>query len=470
MPSYPSREESRQSSLAEQFSADLLWKHSIPSFKDQIKLKATGAEFKGLHNFKEFQWDQGVFGSASLISLDSIPLYNDQRTDGSPDFKQKCRFYSDKLVFYPVALNPKRKEDQPKKCINNLTRGQFKGFTSKESGKMIRQRYEAWFKAISINKREYPGKFKPKHSHNVFITLTLPSKQVHGDNEIKRSILMPFLQQLKRRNGIEESGWHAEPQENGNIHFHILIDRYVRKELLQDLWNMATNHLGYLDRYVQETGDCDPPSTQIMVCPPDMSLVKYVLKYVTKQPHIQYAHSNLETREEFKHSYWQSEELKKGSSEVVERGLEVGVDALDLSAIMCRNRITIKDGKFFRWYERRPIEGRSWGMSKGLSKINIFSADVSYRIRDIRSILQWDPEVKFVQNDHCEIFYCNVYDVLVRYDPTLRKQYDQHYLKVYRDLYLPPELDQSKVTPVIPLDCVPVYQQPKFIQKSLLFG
>jgi len=121
-----------------------------------------------------------------------------------------------------------------------------------------------------------------------FITLTLPSDQCDSDNEIKRSVLMPFIQQLKRVSGVDQYFWSCEPQENGNLHFHCLIDRYVRKELLTDLWNVACNHLGYLDRYIERTGSTSPPSTQIMDCPPDMSLVKYVLKYVSKQPHIQY--------------------------------------------------------------------------------------------------------------------------------------------------------------------------------------
>jgi len=41
----------------------------------------------------------------------------------------------------------------------------------------------------------------------VFLTLTLPADQIHSDNEIKRSALMPFFQQLKRVSGVEEYFW-----------------------------------------------------------------------------------------------------------------------------------------------------------------------------------------------------------------------------------------------------------------------
>jgi len=467
MPFLPIKSQASQTHLSTEFAAPGLWRNNIPTLADQVKnLKLVNL------------WRDQPIRLDSLMSLDTIPLYNDlDQTDNptlievdpsqQPRWKQRARFYSDKIVFYPVALNPRPKEDQPKKCLANLTRGNFRGFISKGSAKTIRLRLECWIKAIRTNKKEYKGKFSPKHSNVVFLTLTLPADQIHSDNEIKRSALMPFFQQLKRVSGVEEYFWSGEPQENGNIHFHVLVDRFIRKELLQDLWNSSINNLGYLDRYIEATGDISPPSTQIMVCPPDMSLVKYVLKYVSKQPHIQYAHSSLADHQEFKATYWQHEEIKGGYSELVDRGLEVGIDAVDLDGLMYRNRITSVDGKVFRWYERRSLEGRSWGMSKGLSKLDIYGCDVSYRLRDIRSVLEWNPDIRFVQHDFCEVFYCNVHDVLLRNDQELLQHYEKYYLNVYADLYLPKkdvDLDQCKV---LPLAVPEVEKHPSYIQTAL---
>lgn len=457
MTSNPSREESHQTSLANQFAAPNLWRNNILSPAEQVKFKAV---------LQSNPWTQHI--APPLMGLDTIPLYNDHYSEDRPAFKQKARFYSDKLIIYPVALNPRPKEDQPKKCLTNLTRGKFNGFISKNSGLTIRKRLEAWIKAVNTNTRFYKGIGTPKHKRIVFITLTLPSDQVHTDNEIKRSVLMPFIQQIKRVCLVEENFWAAEPQESGNVHFHLLVDRFINKQLLNDLWNSATNNLGYLDRYIQKTGGCNPPSTRINECPENMSLVKYVLKYVSKQPRINYSYCSIADRKEHGVEYFEKEEIKGGLSEIEARGLKFELNDIDPDEPVYNGKLTKTGTSWFRWYSRRKIEGRSWGMSKGISQLDIFSQDVSYRIRDIRSILEWDSSVKFVQKDHCEIFYCNVADLLMRNDPKLLKDYEQHYLNIYAELYLPQKEKTPGSVPIYSLESFKKHRPPEFKQTSFI--
>lgn len=82
-----------------------------------------------------------------------------------------------------------------------------------------------------------------------FITLTLSSKQIHSDNEIKRDILEPFLGDLRKRWKADNYIWRAEQQENGNLHFHILTDRFIWWAELRDAWNYFQERLGYVSRY-----------------------------------------------------------------------------------------------------------------------------------------------------------------------------------------------------------------------------
>lgn len=82
-----------------------------------------------------------------------------------------------------------------------------------------------------------------------FITLTLPSKQIHSDNEIKRKCLNSFLIELERYHKIKNYVWRAELQKNGNIHFHILIDKFVHWNDIRNRWNRIINKLGYVDNY-----------------------------------------------------------------------------------------------------------------------------------------------------------------------------------------------------------------------------
>lgn len=82
-----------------------------------------------------------------------------------------------------------------------------------------------------------------------FITLTLPSKQIHSDNEIKRKCLNSFLIELQRFYNVKRYVWRAELQKNGNIHFHIIVDKYIPWNELRNRWNRIINKLGYVDRY-----------------------------------------------------------------------------------------------------------------------------------------------------------------------------------------------------------------------------
>jgi hypothetical protein len=82
-----------------------------------------------------------------------------------------------------------------------------------------------------------------------FITLTLPSKQIHSDNEIKSKCLNQFLIEMAKYHKVTNYIWRAEYQKNGNIHFHILANRYIYWNDIRNRWNRIVNKLGYVDRY-----------------------------------------------------------------------------------------------------------------------------------------------------------------------------------------------------------------------------
>jgi hypothetical protein len=82
-----------------------------------------------------------------------------------------------------------------------------------------------------------------------FITLTLPSVQVHSDQEIKSKCLNQFLVEARKKWHVRNYIWRAEKQMNGNLHFHILVDKFIPWSELRDCWNRICNKLGYVDRY-----------------------------------------------------------------------------------------------------------------------------------------------------------------------------------------------------------------------------
>lgn len=84
-----------------------------------------------------------------------------------------------------------------------------------------------------------------------FITLTLPSKQIHSDKIIKSQCLHQFLIELRKNYNVDKYIWKAEKQSNNNIHFHIIADKFIKWQEIREVWNRIINKLGYVDAYEQ---------------------------------------------------------------------------------------------------------------------------------------------------------------------------------------------------------------------------
>jgi hypothetical protein len=107
--------------------------------------------------------------------------------------------------------------------------------------------------------------YKQQACYLTFVTLTLPSAQLldsageYDDEHAKRHLLRPMIERLKHKFGVKAFIWVSEPQENGNIHFHLLIDKYINNtknsgkesesQLLTKAWNSILSKHGYIDAY-----------------------------------------------------------------------------------------------------------------------------------------------------------------------------------------------------------------------------
>ena len=120
-----------------------------------------------------------------------------------------------------------------------------------------------------------------------FVTLTLPIKQHHTD-KVFRKMLVRFVENLTKTYNVKHYVWKAEPQKNGNIHFHLLIDRWTPKEAIQKLWNKQLETYGYISEYkrirkIKGLSENNPPSTKIHSLEKVTNTVSYIMKYMTKQ-------------------------------------------------------------------------------------------------------------------------------------------------------------------------------------------
>lgn len=141
----------------------------------------------------------------------------------------------------------------------------------------------------AINPR-YNSKFKFRLS---FVTLTLSSRQQHPDTVIKSELLEPFIDWLKKVWHVSFYVWKAERQGNLNLHFHIIVDKFVHYSAIQRRWNVLQDKLGYIQRYWSQPQKIDSTptllndyynvnSTDIHSTRKVRNLVKYVCKYMIK--------------------------------------------------------------------------------------------------------------------------------------------------------------------------------------------
>lgn len=112
-----------------------------------------------------------------------------------------------------------------------------------------------------------------------FITLTLPSKQIHSDVDIFRSIFKPFIRWWRGKNPSLLYIWKAEKQDNGNLHFHITSNSFIHWRTLRSKWNMCCESLGYVSRYAGN----DPNSTDVHSVRNIRRLPAYLASYMTKK-------------------------------------------------------------------------------------------------------------------------------------------------------------------------------------------
>ena len=145
-------------------------------------------------------------------------------------------------------VNKIYKREQRRISNQNLSKHKTSVNLSASSKRLIRDSINGMYVLSKPRTIKLPNNKIIYNYRQSFITLTLPSKQIHTDVEIK-SCLNNFLTSLRQSIGVKNYVWKAELQQNENIHFHLVIDKYCSYQAIRHYWNKAINKLGYVDRY-----------------------------------------------------------------------------------------------------------------------------------------------------------------------------------------------------------------------------
>lgn len=143
------------------------------------------------------------------------------------------------------------KSESRKNSLANLTAGfETKGVSSTTAKKIATAcRVLSYASEKRILKNEKGNKFE----HLVlFVTLTLPSAQVHEDAWVTKHVLGSFLDKCRKFGNFSNYVWRAEKQKNGNIHYHLLTDSYMPFAIIRNFWYTACRVGGYMQAFKEK--------------------------------------------------------------------------------------------------------------------------------------------------------------------------------------------------------------------------
>lgn len=217
-----------------------------------------------------------------------------------------------------------------------------------------------WMNTLTNDKWIYSRKEKKKFKFRInFITLTLSEKQKISDQVVKDKMLTPFIEWLQRKHDVKMYVWKAEAQLNGNIHFHITIDRFIHWRAIRAKWNSIQIKAGQYNSFLTPDGYEDKNSTDVHSCKNPNEVARYLGGYITKSDML-HKSAPKEIKELFKKEY--DHETQKEIYNP-EKSYQILYCAADIS----------------RWL-LRPIEGRRFAISESLSdfKVTLTSEESDY--------------------------------------------------------------------------------------------
>lgn len=166
--------------------------------------------------------------------------------------------------------------------LKNLQTDKYKGEMTATARKNLDKVLINWSDSVNNLSSAKLGYGASKSVKMVMLTLTLPATQLHSDKFIKRSLLSRYLIVLKRKYCVDNYVWKAEFQENDNIHFHIVIDKFVPHAEARSEWNRILADYGYIDRFEAKNGHRNPNTTDIHVVKSKEKGFGYLQKYMSK--------------------------------------------------------------------------------------------------------------------------------------------------------------------------------------------
>lgn len=159
----------------------------------------------------------------------------------------------------------------------------YQGRWSKGAKMRFRKCCDILFQGAITTWEKHPSKETRFPFQVAFLTLTIPNSAGYvNPKDGHKKLLEPYLRWLRRK-GVNGYVWVREfKKQGGQLHYHMVYDKFILKTELMRYWNHLMKKAGYLDAYFGQYGHYDSPSTRVDKAQNPEQCIYYMEKYMTK--------------------------------------------------------------------------------------------------------------------------------------------------------------------------------------------
>lgn len=268
-----------------------------------------------------------------------------------------------------------------------------------------------WYEALTIGTTTNSNIVKRQFT---FITLTLPSEQMHTDKDLHRKALNNFIIIIKRKFNVVNYLWRAEKQKNGNLHYHILADAYIHYLKVRDTWNKILEPLGYIDIFEKNNGHRNPNSTDIHSLKKAKNAVKYISKYTSKSDTLDNYHK---------------------------------LQAQYSQGLIATEDFNLQAAEYLQKLDNEKINARVWGCSDNIKNLKDFKINECAIVNHFIEEIEKNENTKIIEKDNCKILYNSATMQVLSNHKQLYKYYNLFHKRIFLWLYYPERLFRRAASP-----------------------
>lgn len=185
------------------------------------------------------------------------------------------------LIFYNHCLE--RRGPSPELLQKFRENKTYAGVVTKGAQKRIRRSVDRILQLSEVQKIYNPVINSIQKFRLNFITLTVANTDKnYTAREMYDLCFKPFLRWLRETKKSQFYIWKAELQKRGQVHYHVVSNRFIMHDEIKAKWNELQKKAGLLEGFFNKFNHYNPNSTDIHAVYKVKDLSAYFSKYLSK--------------------------------------------------------------------------------------------------------------------------------------------------------------------------------------------